>query len=174
LKLYFCPWKISLSPKDTVDPCKYDHHEHGKQEEAPKSMFQSAIPRFKPEKGAREVYVVGQNKVPGPTSYENNKTVNYRSPFRHPRTEHLSFTSGKSRFDDKEIFHGQKYNFNPGPGDYETLKRSKSLPGAASTRSRRLHEASCGTRKDVGPGTYNIEGTMLKKTFNVTTEAMSR
>jgi hypothetical protein len=162
-----------VAKQDSVDPTKYDHHEHGKQEEAPRSMFQSAIPRFKPEKGAREVYVVGKKQNPGPTDYVNNKTVNYRSPFRHPRTEHLSFTSGKSRFDDKEIFHGQRYNLNPGPGDYEPLKRSKSLPGAASTRCRRLHDHGNRTMKDVGPGSYNVEGTMLKKTFNVTTEAMS-
>lgn len=156
--------------KDSVDPCKYDHHEHGKQEEAPKSMFQSTIPRFKPEKGKGEVYLVGKKQNPGPADYVNNKTVNYRSPFRHPRTEHLSFTSGRSRFDDKEVFAGQRYNSNPGPGDYE-MKRSKSLPGAARTRSQRSPLASSATMKEVGPGSYNIQGTMLKKTFNVTTEA---
>merc|ERR1719161_1167587 len=136
-------------------------------------MFQSSNDRFKPEKVPREVYhnVLDKTKRPGPTHYENNKIVNYRSPFRHPRTAHLSFTSSKNRFDTKEIFHGQRYNLNPGPGEYETLKRSKSLPGAAGTRSQRLEGNGNKTMKEVGPGSYNIEGTMLKKTFNVTTEA---
>merc|ERR1719428_1269320 len=113
-------------------------------------MFQSSIPRFrKDQEGSREVYAVmlGKKQTPGPAEYITNKTVNYRSPFRHPRTDHLCFTSGKNRFNTTEIFHGQKYNRNPGPGDYETLKRSKSLPGAAKTRSQRF---SNGATKDVG------------------------
>lgn len=164
----------AFTPKDGVDPCKYDHQEYGKQEEAPKSMFQSSMPRLRKTSGSREVYVttLGQTKTPGPADYVNNKSANYRSPFRHARTDHLSFTSGRSRFDAKELFPGQPYNLNPAPGDYEILKRSKSLPGAATTKSRRLHEHS-GATKDVGPGSYNIEGTMLKKTFNVSTEARS-
>lgn len=166
---------LMTSKDEKPDPTRYDHQECGKQEEAPKSMFQSSIARFKPTQESKEVYatMLGKKETPGPTDYVANMTVNYRSPFRNPRTQHLSFTSGRDRFDAKEIFAGQQYNRNPGPGDYDTLKRSKSLPGAASTRSRRLHEHGSGTMKEVGPGSYNIEGSMLKKTFNVSTESLS-
>jgi len=164
-----------LAPKDGIDPGKYDYQDHDKQEEAPRSMFQSSSARFKAAPGSREVYatMLGKKQTPGPADYVTDKTVNYRSPFRHPRTDHLSFASGKNRFDTKEIFCGQHYNLNPGPGDYEAPKRGRSLPGAAKMRSRRLQEPGGGTLKEVGPGSYNIEGTMLKKTFNVSTEAPS-
>jgi len=162
-----------LAPKDGIDPGKYDHADHDKHEDAPRSMFQSSSARFKAAPGSREVYatMVGKKQTPGPADYVTDKTVNYRSPFRHPRTDHLSFSSGKNRFDTKEIFCGQHYNLNPGPGDYEAPKRAKSLQGAAKMKSRRLPDSVTGTTKDVGPGSYNIEGTMLKKTFNVSTEA---
>jgi len=160
-----------LAPKDGIDPGKYDN-DHGKYEEAPRSMFQSQSARFN-KNPPREVYatMVGKRQTPGPADYVTDKTVNYRSPFRHPRTDHLSFSSGRNRFDTKEIFCGQNYNLNPGPGDYEASRRGRSLPGAAKTQSQRLQRKDGGTAKDVGPGSYNIEGTMLKKTFNVSTEA---
>merc|ERR1719387_2181789 len=162
-----------LAAKDSIDPGKYDHSDHDKQEDAPRSMFQSSSARFKAAPGSREVYAtaLGKKQTPGPADYVNDKTVNYRSPFRHPRTDHLSFSSGKNRFDTKEIFCGQHYNLNPGPGDYEAPKRAKSLPGAAKVQSRRLQQPGGGTLKEVGPGSYDIEGTMLKKTYNVSTEA---
>lgn len=162
----------------SVDAGKYDVADKGKSEEAPRSMFQSQSPRFRPgndvkgDGGFGDTYAVpvGKRQGPGPADYINNKEVNYRSPFRHPRREHLSFGAGRQRFDAKEIFCGQQYNLNPGPGDYNPARR-RGFAGSANTKAGRALAATVGcTGNDVGPGSYDTGGTLLKKTFNVSTE----
>lgn len=126
--------------------------------------------------------------LPGPTHYTPEMDIDYRSPFRHARTEHLSFGSGKPRFDPKDCFYGILHNSNrPGPGDYNTgeeiildennnnnnkkcLSSKKKVKGGSCTQARRLLSTVPigSTLKDVGPGSYEVTGTMMKKTFNVT------
>lgn len=161
----------------SVDAGKYDVADSGKSEEAPRSMFQSQSPRLRNQEGGgdggfADTYAVkiGKRQGPGPADYITDKEVNYRSPFRHPRREHLSFGTGRPRFDAKEIFHGQQYNLNPGPGDYNPAKK-KEVAGSARSRAPRALAQPLGcTGLDVGPGSYETTTTLLKKTYNVSTE----
>lgn len=162
----------------SVDAGMYDVKDSGKgDQDAARSMFQSQTARFKANNeprgmgGFADTYAVpvGTRQGPGPADYITDKDVNYRSPFRHPRREHLSFGTGRPRFDAKEIFHGQQYNLNPGPGDYN-MPRGKKISGSAKTRASRAAGALGCTTVEVGPGSYDTGGTLLKKTYNVSTE----
>merc|ERR1719318_1160663 len=100
--------------------------------------------------------------------YFPEKDINYRSPFRHPRTAHLSFGSGRSRFSTRGVFNGLQHTVHPGPGEYAAHKHGKTK-GAAKTHAKRMSGSTLGsTTKNVGPGTYELCRSMMKKTFNVT------
>lgn len=143
----------------------------------PRSMFASQSPRTRDPAGPREVHCikVGHTEVPGPNAYYPEKDINYRSPFRHPKLDHLSFGSGQSRFDiGRDIFDGHTAAIgNPAPGEYEFVPYKPSNMGASETKAKRkLAPAIGSTTEQVGPGSYgSTETTMLKKTFNVTTHA---
>lgn len=142
-------------------------------------IYKSNTIRFREPPGPREVHCVNvvQGKHPGPTDYVIDKEVNYRSPFRHPRIDHLSFGSGKSRFCAKEIFAGTNYNRNPGPGQYEQIHSSVNHGTACGFTQRfkpDVHDyAHVGSTADsVGPGSYAAGNSLVKKSFNVTTETL--
>lgn len=141
----------------------------------PRSMFVSQTPRQAPSNGEVQAVMVGQQETPAPGAYYVENEVNYRSPFRHPRTDHLSFGSGKSRFDiGRDLFDGHAPGLeNPAPGAYDYRMPVSARQGAAESRDKRRMVPPIGsTTVDVGPGSYgSIETTMLKKTFNVSTQA---
>merc|ERR1719343_621175 len=101
----------------------------------PRSVFQSDTARFHSAPGPYEVNAikVGSIDTPAPGEYNIEKEPNYKSPFRHPRQEHLSFGSCKQRFESgQELFNGHTPALtNPGPGEYEAPRRAK--PGGAAT-----------------------------------------
>lgn len=141
----------------------------------PKAVFQSQTPRFPQPAGPKEVLVtsVGKHETPGPGAFDVLKEPSYRSPFRVPRQEHLSFGVSQGRFAGKDIFDGQgPPASNPGPGDYVPPSR-KNVVGAAKIQAKRGLDPKDLKPSEVGPGTYgqSIETTMLKKTFNVSTQA---
>lgn len=152
---------------------------HGTSNSEPRSMFQSASPRFRSAPGPREVNAtkVGNTDTPAPGAYVVEKEPSYRSPFRHPRQDHLSFGSGKTRFDvtktSEDLFYGHvKGASNPGPGNYEPKLSRDRVSGIAPSKAARPPNLVGNTSEEVGPGKYsNMDTHMLKKTFNVSTQA---
>jgi len=163
---------------DMPEPGMPDGHEGGQPSGAnsePRSMFTSATPRMQAPPGTEVHFIrVGHVETPAPGDYVTEKQPNYRSPFRHPRSDHLSFGTGQTRFDiGRDIFDGISNAFsNPAPGEYEAVLPRRSGCGAAEAKEKRKMAAPAGsTTTDVGPGSYgSIETGMLKKTFNVSTQ----
>lgn len=144
----------------------------------PRSMFISQTPRPPAAIGAEVQCVrVGIQETPAPGAYSIEHEVNYRSPFRHPRHDHLSFGSGQGRFDiGRDLFDGHTPAIaNPAPGEYDYTIKPPGTNGAAEMKDKRKMNKPVGsTTKDVGPGSYgSIATPMLKKTFNVSTQAPS-
>jgi len=146
----------------------------------PRSAFQSTANRFHSAPGPREEQAtkVGNTDTPGPGAFDVDREPNYRSPFRQPRNEHLSFGSAKTRFDpgkiSEDVFYGHMTGLpNPGPGDYNPPSARRQRPGgAAKVKANRPPNLVGCTTDTVGPGSYgNVETHMLKKTFNVSTQA---
>jgi len=150
----------------------------------PRSVFQSATPRFNDGDGHKaEVHAARNAKLlqtPAPGQYETQAEPNYRSPFRTPRTEHVSFGSCHQRYGNsanQDLFSGHTPSLkNPGPGEYaywnDHIKRSRVKGGADLKADRPRAHVGC-TTEQVGPGSYgqSTDMMMLKKTFNVTTQA---
>jgi len=145
----------------------------------PRSAFQSEARRFDMPAGPREVHAVkvGNTDTPAPGEYNVEKEPSYRSPFRHPRQEHLSFGSCKTRFDgNKDVFTGhQPPLLNPGPCEYEGKPLGPTSGGSTSKAKRPGTLVGC-TTENVGPGSYggSMETDMLKKTFNVSIHTMTK
>jgi len=142
----------------------------------PRSMFASQTPRMPPGAGTGNVHAVkvGHVETPAPDAYYVDKLPNYRSPFRHPRSDHLSFGSGQKRFDvGRDIFDGHTAPIaNPAPGEYNLSLSGPSNGASVVKDKRRMASNTGGTTKDVGPGSYcPVDTPMLKKTFNVSTQA---
>lgn len=134
------------------------------------SPFVSEAPRFADEKPVGNP-IVDWHGTPSPGQYESNKIPDYRSPFRQGKTHHLSFGASGSRPDATS-----STSMTPCPGEYNPVKKAARAKGAAKcTSDRRLAPAlSMETLKRpdrnagvTGPGSYNIVGTMLPITFNV-------
>lgn len=142
-----------------------------------RSPFQSGSPRMQAAGDAKEVGVIrlGELQTPAPGEYEI-KEPNYRSPYRMPRSEHLSFGSGTARFHEKqEVFAKFKLPEGPSPGDYNTLPSKRHVVGGARLKDKRKPATVGCTTTTVGPGSYGdqIDTALLKKTYNVTTQARS-
>eukprot|EP00933_Yihiella_yeosuensis_P050270 TRINITY_DN48045_c0_g1_i1.p1 TRINITY_DN48045_c0_g1~~TRINITY_DN48045_c0_g1_i1.p1 ORF type:complete len:646 (+),score=101.20 TRINITY_DN48045_c0_g1_i1:182-2119(+) len=142
--------------------------------ETGRSSFKSTSSRMAEQSGPREVQAVkvGNHEVPAPGTYEILNEPNYRSPYRVPRTEHVSFGASKARFQGKqEVFSGHMLpESNPPPGTYQ-WRDHKKVTGAPKLKDKRkpLH-VGC-TNEAIGPGSYQTSGTMLKKTYNISTQA---
>eukprot|EP00931_Biecheleriopsis_adriatica_P040618 TRINITY_DN23279_c0_g1_i1.p1 TRINITY_DN23279_c0_g1~~TRINITY_DN23279_c0_g1_i1.p1 ORF type:complete len:665 (+),score=91.45 TRINITY_DN23279_c0_g1_i1:62-1996(+) len=140
------------------------------------SPFKSSAPRTREAAGPREIAVtkVGSFQTPSPTTY-TIKTPNYRSPFRTPRTEHLSFGTSATRFTEKkDLFTKfQLPDENPPPASYDYPASQKRVTGNAHLKAKRKGPINGSTSDQVGPGSYfeDMETTLLRKTFNVTTQA---
>mmetsp|Transcript_76608 Transcript_76608/g.135157 ORF Transcript_76608/g.135157 Transcript_76608/m.135157 type:complete len:649 (+) Transcript_76608:139-2085(+) len=143
-----------------------------------RSSFKSTAPRVSEGAGTGEISVtmVGKFETPAPGAYETTKEPSYRSPFRLPRQEHLSFGASKQRFsNDQDVFAEHQLPLsNPAPGSYDP-KHVPRVPGAPKLKDKRRPLHYMGTAAGVGPGSYFQDGNgdagMLKKTFNVTTQA---
>ncbi|CAE8598527.1 unnamed protein product, partial [Polarella glacialis] len=141
-----------------------------------RSSFKSTAPRLVDISGSEaQVVKLGNQDTPAPGAYDI-KEPNYRSPFRVPRQDHLSFGSSKTRFVDgkQDVFQGHQMPLtNPSSGIYDPQKAgSGHVVGAPRLKDKRkpLH-VGC-TSEEVGPGTYFFEnsGSLLKKSFNVSTQ----
>jgi len=113
-------------------------------------------------------------ETPAPGQYMAEKEPSYRSPFRQPRVDHLSFGSGKKRFQaGKDIFSDGHVPglHNPGPGEYKWRPNDK-VKGITNLTSNRGKQTVGCTTNQVGPGSYSqLASTLAKKTFNVTMDA---
>jgi len=139
------------------------------------SSFKSSAPRVVDGHGTGEISVtmVGNFQTPAPGAYETQKEPSYKSPYRLPRNEHLSFGASRMRFsDEKDVFVEHKLPLtNPAPGSYDPQSHAR-VPGAPRQKDKRRPLHHLGTADTVGPGSYFAdEGSLLKKTFNVTTQA---
>merc|ERR1711956_209092 len=109
--------------------------------------------------------------------YDAEKIPNYISQDRHPRRDHLSFGSGRARFDEgrqqEDVFFGhQQFATIPGPGAYQPKSARDRVVGASAAKALRPPNRVGATTEAVGPGSYsNIETHMLKKTYNISTHA---
>lgn len=163
-------------PDPGMDDGAGERHTTGSNNE-PRSMFLSQTPRMQSSAGPKEVHAsrVGHIETPAPDAYNVCREANYRSPFRTPRTDHLSFGSGQKRFDlGRDIFDGHTApGANPAPGEYNAKQPASRRNGAAEVKDKRkLAQPVGATNADVGPGSYGaIDTVMLKKTFNVSTQA---
>lgn len=147
----------------------------------PRAMFQSQTPRFRKSGGPPEdspsapTVRVGAIDTPAPGAYDTMVEPSYRSPFRHPRQDHLSFGSCQTRFDGegRDVFTNMgPSRENPAPGSYNAhLSGRKRTTGGAEAKALRQPLLVGCTTEQVGPGSYGaqMETPMLKKTFNVTT-----
>lgn len=141
----------------------------------PRSMFQSGSPRFHSTAGPREANAtrVGNTETPAPGDYLVEREPNYRSPYRTPRKDHLSFGSSKQRFEgSKDVFAEHMPGMpNPGPGEYVGGARRRVVGGADMKDKRKPPVVGC-TSTTVGPGSYgdDVSTHMLRKTFNVSTQ----
>jgi len=139
---------------------------------APSKMsFKSGVP-----KNPRDLAVEDPSLKPAPGNYEAFDGVNYKSKFRRPKTEHLSFGSSSSRWRSKETFAEP-----PGPGEYEPKSLQSNVGGAAKiTTDRKLDQPPPGHPDglggdSLGPGKYNVDtSTLLRKTFNASGEDAAR
>merc|ERR1712107_758882 len=85
-------------------------------------------PRMVDTSGVPEIRRVGNLETPAPGQYMAEKEPSYRSPFRQPRVDHLSFGSCKKRFHSgKDIFSDGHVPgiHNPGPGEYKWKPKDK-------------------------------------------------
>lgn len=142
-----------------------------------RSPFKSTTPRMSDPPGPREVGAIklGNSQTPAPGAYNVTQEPNYRSPYRLPRQEHLSFGSGTTRFNDrKDVFSGHKLPVtNPDPGAYDPLSASaRRVTGAPTLKAKRRPLTVGCTSAEIGPGSYeSATSDLLKKTFNVSTQA---
>jgi hypothetical protein len=157
-----------------------DEHGSGANAE-PRSMFQSQTQRGQKPGTVAEgplapTVQVGTFQTPAPGAYDIMNEPSYRSPFRHPRQEHLSFGSGQRRFEGSRDLFQESTSLNPAPGAYDPglPESQRQVKGGAAVKAlRRPLLVGC-TTEQVGPGSYDGAQpytAMLKKTFNVTTQA---
>lgn len=142
-----------------------------------RAVFQSQTPRFQitlPASSEVSIIRVGNLETPSPGQYEVCKEPIYKSPFRVPKSDHLSFGSGKGRFEAGQdavfVQEQRRASSIPGPGSYKQFARRR-IPGAPNLQDKRRPPHVGCTAAEVGPGSYgsSIETSMLKRTFNVTT-----
>lgn len=167
-RCHFDDWKQKFADTNCVDVRNYNPIITERDDKAKTSnMFRSGTQRFTDDDPDPKNGRPSKHQDPGPLHYYPEKDINYRSPFRHAHVGHLSFGSGRNRFSKSGVFNGKEQK--PGPGEYNACKRTKPK-GAAKCKARRLGKATLGSTTDsVGPGTYELERSMLKKSFNVTT-----
>lgn len=173
-RFYRSPLNAKEGPENDWDGGKANMAKDPTSPEA-RSSFKSTSPRMRNE-GAKEVEIVtlGDIQTPAPGDYEI-KEPSYRSPYRIPRSDHLSFGSGKTRFTEKqEVFADFQPFDGPAPGDY-TIPSKRHIQGGAGLKDKRKAMLVGSTNSSVGPGSYggSTETMLLKKTYNVTTQARS-
>lgn len=109
--------------------------------------------------------MVDTSPKPEPGTYEPFDKVNYRSKYRLPKTDHLSFGSSATRWAPNETSAGQKHTSLPGPGEYDTSLVVGHVVGGAMGKQHRMIQTR---HEGLGPGIYNVHGsTMHRSTFNV-------
>jgi hypothetical protein len=127
------------------------------------SGFRSGTARLPRDPAEKEAM-----QKPSPGSYEAFDKVNYRNKFRQPKSQHLSFGSGGSRWNPNEVFSGKKHTPNPGPGEYSPrLSVGNVALGNIGSTNRDLSVLP--RVRAPGPGQYDSHGTTMHiMTYNVT------
>mmetsp|Transcript_36029 Transcript_36029/g.82745 ORF Transcript_36029/g.82745 Transcript_36029/m.82745 type:complete len:561 (-) Transcript_36029:188-1870(-) len=135
----------------------------------PRHMFTSKTDRHPEQVGPREVHAtrVGSDEVPPPGTYSIDHVPSYRSPFRRPKVDHLSFGTSSGRFRSaRDDLHAPALE-GPGPDRYDPNPPPPLKGHAKATAKRRLVDPIGSTTDTVGPGSYcPTESSMLKKSFN--------
>lgn len=126
--------------------------------ELSKKSFKSGVPRFPPD------YSVDNLPKPDPGHYEAFDKVNYQSKFRKSKTDHLSFGSCQHRAQKEATVD------TPGPGEYQPKLIKRHVRGAPKLTAGRKLEPEIPVAQEaqgsIGPGSYDVSGSMLRKTFN--------
>lgn len=146
-----------------------------------RSPLQSRTSRFKATAGPREVEAtaLAVKETPGPFSYDTMSEVSYRSPFRQPKQEHVSFGSSDKRFTGAAANFGKAKGIDTDAGNYDPTfgqVRSRTTGAAELKSQRRTPYVGCSTEM-VGPGSYGEpreEPTLMKKSFNVSRQAFTK
>jgi hypothetical protein len=142
-----------------------------------KSSLQSTVSRFQAPAGPREPHAkrLGVTDTPAPGAY-NTTEPNYRSPFRQPKQDHISFGSSDNRFTGAAANFGHAHKVSADPGQYEPnydSVKSRVTGGGQHASSRRAPIVGC-TTESVGPGSYGDPvgetSSLMKKSHNVTHE----
>jgi len=140
--------------------------------------------------------IIDWHPTPSPDSYDPTHVPSYRSPFRKGRTAHLSFGSSKDRFGASDHFAGQPCKPLPGPGQYtpgygfrdthiggapSSTEHRKLQPGLehggadserviGPSQGHRRHQSIPGRGRGspdiAGPGSYQVRGSLVRRTFN--------
>ncbi|CAK0815338.1 unnamed protein product [Prorocentrum cordatum] len=140
-----------------------------------KSSMRSTVKRFETPAGPREAHVkrLGVTDTPAPGAY-NTTEPTYRSPFRQPKQDHISFGSSDQRFSAANF--GQMPKVSADPGQYEPnydSVKSRVKGGGRHASSRRAPTVGS-TTESVGPGSYGDStgetSSLIKKSHNVTRE----
>jgi len=126
--------------------------------------FRSGLPRLPDD--------ISQDRAPkpGPGEYAPITKPNYRSGFRKPKIEHVSFGTCSQRF-------GSDETQAPPPGAYDArLVAGNQRGGCKSSEDRGLDPKTAlkkDSRSGLDPGTYNVATDLIRKTFNVTNESIA-
>lgn len=121
--------------------------------------------------------------VPGPGTYSPKENPNYRNQYRIPKQDHLSFGSSQGRFGsdvkNETIEYNNSLKKEPGPGAYNSVyfdignpKKMVKKVAPKQTISLKQYMKQKGQAEfddaGPGPGAYDLSGSMVKKTYNVT------
>lgn len=98
--------------------------------------------------------------APGPGTYEAFDAVDYKSKYKKPRAEHLSFGAGHDRH---SFADGMVKNTAPPPGTYDPGRVQHRITGAASSSGQR---SLFGEDDSLGPGMYEVSKSLIRDTHN--------
>jgi hypothetical protein len=145
------------------------------------AVFESQTNRFGDRCASNpSISLVGEKSGPAPGDYEHH--LDWAGRKKRPGNAKLgrvfqSFQSSAPRFTDG-VFAGVKFSDGPGPGTYgghqsfqKKIEKGKPTSFGISSKRFESKEGYCRnpqTPLNVGPGAYRTQGSMLKRSFNIT------
>jgi len=146
------------------------------EEKAQSYMFSSKTDRFNKQKNLNTIKNENANE-----KNENRETIigdndwvrEVRNPIINKKlVGKYGFNAGETRFK-----MNRKISTSIGPGHYNTdimkIDRNRVSTAASRTSSTRPHTVKIDHKHKLGPGSYKVEKTLLKKTFNMSIENFS-
>lgn len=130
----------------------------------------SSVPNPSGFKDTSERTSWASSSGPGPGTYEAFNSVDYKSKYKKNRTEHLCFGAGGVR---KTFTDDASGSAVPGPGHYAPgrMHAPRVVGAAVSSEAKGLPVGQAG---GLGPGHYEVSGSMLRDTFNATYPAAAK